>query len=240
MLVDVLEEARELPVGRHLVQRARRAGDRVEGRQDQRQDEHDRDQPVEQVRSGAPAEHLPAKWTKIVFGSTRPALPERRVPDHDHEGDRDHHVDEQAVGALEIHGDLGVAIGVTRLADVARCRLHGDDVPGEQEREGDGEGQPPVMELAGEEAAPVGVAEVEELPEVDDGRVEDPRDGQEGQRDHRQEGERGREQGAEAKPAEGRDREQNDPDDRIPSVQYAICVWIGVKPAVERLKRSTM
>ena len=85
------------------------------------------------------------------FGEDRARIGEGGVAqlrgaEHDHEGDRDHRVDEEPVQALEVHRDLRVLVRVATLADVARGGLHRDHVPGQQEREGDVDDEPVVTE----------------------------------------------------------------------------------------------
>ena len=116
------------------------------------------------VEARAGAEHLREKVTKIVFGSTSAACAERVVAEHDHERDRDQRVDEQAVAALEVERDLGVATRVLALADVARGRLHRDHVPGQQEREGYVDREPAMTIDRVEEAGAVRAVEVNSWP----------------------------------------------------------------------------
>ncbi len=196
------------------MKRARGAGDRVQRRQDQREDQHHRDDVVEHCRCRARAEDL-----RCEGDEDRPRVDERRVaerrePDHDDERDRDQGVDEGAVAALEVERDLRVLVGVPGLADVARGGLHRDHVPGQKERERDVQRQPAVAVERREEARAVDVLEAGELAEVDDRRIEDPGDREERQRDHREHGERGREERPEAQAPVGGNEQQHDADDR--------------------------
>ena len=84
-----------------------------------------------------PGKTLPAKLTKIVFGSAREGVGQCLGAQHDDEGDGHQRINEHAVAAFEIHGDLGVTIGVGAFADVAGGGLHRDHVPGQQEAIGD-------------------------------------------------------------------------------------------------------
>ena len=90
---------------------------------------------------------------------------ELRGAEDDHERDRDHRVDEEPVQALEVHRDLGVPLRVPALADVARCRLHRDHVPGQEERECDVDDQPAVAEVVREEARAVELVEARSSPQ---------------------------------------------------------------------------
>ena len=180
MLVRLLEEPRKLAVDRHLVQRTGCAGDRVERREDEGDDQHDRDQPVDRVTAA----------TKDLVGERDEYRPRvgrasRRAEDED-ERDRDQRVDEHAVPTLEVHRDLGVAVRVLGLADVAGGRLHRDHVPREEERERDVDRQPAVPVHTAEEAAAVELLEPGEVAPVNDRRLEDPRHREERQRDHRE------------------------------------------------------
>ena len=76
VLVHVLEEARELPVGRHLMQRPGRPGDRVQRREDQGEDQHDRDQPVDQLAASTDPEHRQSRsGRRSSSGRPTPAVP---------------------------------------------------------------------------------------------------------------------------------------------------------------------
>ena len=207
VLVRVLEEARELAVYGHLVQRSRRSRDRIQRREHESHDEHAGDQPVEGIAA-------PAEDRTCVVDEDRLRVGRDRRPEHQDEGDRDHRVDEDSVAALEIHRDLRVAVRVLRLADVAGCRLHRDHVPCEQERKGDVDGQPPVTEERREEARPVRLLEALQIRCCRRGRVEDPGDGDERQRDHREKPEHGREHRAEPDSENRGNEDDSQPDDR--------------------------
>ena len=211
MLVDVGEDARELAVDRHLVQRPGRAHDGVQHRQRERDHQHDRDQPVQPV----PAR---AEDAACERREDRPGVGVGRVgqlgAEHDHEADRDHGVDEEAVQALQVHGDLGVPLGVAALADVAGRRLHGDHVPGQKEGEGDVDGQPVVAEGVGEEARAVHVVEARQVAEVARGRLEQRQDRQQRERDHGQQPEHGGEHRAQPDAQPGGDEHEQDADHR--------------------------
>ena len=139
---------------------------------------------------------------------------ERLGAQHDNEGDGDQRINEDAVAALEIHGDLGVVVRVGAFADVAGRRLHGDDVPGQQETIGDIDLDPVEAAHGREEARSVKMPESGELVHVDHARIEHPGDGDEGERDHRQQGQHRCEGRADADAAIGRNEEQQDADHR--------------------------
>ena len=124
-------------------------------------------------------------------------------------------VDEHAVAAFEVHRDLGVVIGIGAFADVAGGRLHGDHVPGEQERR---RRYRPASQLKSPDAEkkldPSTRGNPESSPKFTTLGIEDPGDGDEGQRNHRQQREHRRERGAEADAAIGRDEEKQDAEDR--------------------------
>ena len=109
---------------------------------------------------------------------------------------------------------MASSIRIGAFADVAGGRLHGDHVPRQQEAVSDIDLPPAEPAHVGEEARPVDAREPGELAEVHHARVEDPGDGDEGQRDHRQERKDRRKRGAEANAAIGRNEEQKDTKDR--------------------------
>ena len=151
-----------------------------------------------------------AKSEKIVRGSAKAGVAELGGAEHDHEGDRDHRVDEEAVQPLEVHRDLRIPVRVAALADVAGGGLHRDHVPGQQEGERDVDDEPVVMEGVREEAGSVEVLEAGEVAPVRDRRLEQRQDREQRERDHRDEAEHGREGGAEADAEPGRDEDEQD------------------------------
>src|SRR5262249_15390266 len=106
-------------------------------------------------------------------------------PENDDEGDWYQSVDEYAVGAFEIHSDPGIVIRIGAFADVAGCRLHGDHVPCQEEAISDVNLPPAEPRHVGKETRSIYTRKPGEFSEVHHARMEDPGDGDEGQRDHR-------------------------------------------------------
>ncbi len=185
----------------------------VEGRERQRHDQHEGDDPVEELAADA-GEHLAGEGHEDGLRVGQRGIGKRLGPENDDEGDRNQRVDEHAIAAFEVHRDLGVVIRIGAFADVAGGRLHGDHVPRQQEAIGDIDLPPAKAADRGEEARPVDMRKSGELAEVRHARIENPGNRDEGQRDHRQEREDRRERGAEANAAIGRDEEKKDAQDR--------------------------